>query len=228
MKVFVFIMSVYTFSQISPNSKIFNRTNSNNCSIYAYKLPYRGDNYKFYGTISYHLLGRAYVNNKVHNSIIESFKISEENCDSANFKILKCTKRNFGYLRPNTNGKNGFSVTFVCPTKIKNKPTKFYYRTSINKYIENYDKIGNSKYRKNKTIDFDNMAQYIINLDNTTKTYNLKIKKIVFDKRLVKQLYKSKKGKELKAKNIYFAKFLSKKTNNKYNDLFYVEFEVLK
>lgn len=228
MKVFVYIISVYTFSQFSANSKILKYAEKNYKPIYAYKLPYRGVNYKFYGTISYHVIGQAYVNDRVHNSIVESFKLSETNCKDVNFRLLRCTSRNFGYLKTNIKEKDGFSVTFMTPIKNKKHPLKFYYRTWLYRFIKNYDKNGSSKINKSQSIDFDNMAQYIINLENKANVYNLRIKKIIFDKRLVKSLYKSKNGKLLKDKDIYFAKYLSKKVNNKYDDLFYVEFEPLK
>jgi len=228
MKVFVFIMSVYTFSQLSTKAKVLRTNNPNYCSIYAYKLPYRGENYKFYGTISYHVLGRAYVNDRVHNSIVESFKISETNCDDVNFRLLKCTKRNFGYLQTSVEQKDGFSAIFMTPLKNKKHSLKLYYRTWLYKFIKNYNSDGISVFNKSKSVDFDNMSQFIVNLDVASRQYNLKIKKIIFDKRFIKKLYKSKNGKELKKRNIYFAKYLSTKVNKKYDDLFYVEFEFIK
>ncbi len=226
MKVIVFILSVYSLSNIPSNKRNLSKT-ENRVSNFAYKLPYRGENYKFYGTISYHVIGRAYVNNKVHNSIVESFKISENNCKNISFRIYSCTKRNFGYLQKSTEQKNGFSAILMTPIKKNNKSVKHYYRNWVFSFINNYDKNGKSKYG-NKSIDFNSMSQYILNLDNAARIYNLKIKKIIFNRHFLKQLYASKSGKELKSRDIYFAKYISKKVNKKYDDLFYIEFEPIK
>ena len=194
-------------------------------SFIAYKLPYRGENYKFYGTLSYHVFGKAYTDCKVHNAIVESFKISETNCSNAYFKILKGTKRHAGKLLPYVEKKNGLNADFMTPLKKKTVPVKFYYRTGLFRAFISFDSEGFSKNNKNICIDFENLAQYIINLDDAANLYGLKIKRVVFNKRFLKKLYSCSSGKELKKRDIYFAKYLNRKVNRKYDDLFHVDFE---
>lgn len=224
---FVFI-SFYSNSQLSfialyiedfsTNEKEYN-------SNIAYKLPYRGENYKFYGTLSYHIFGKAYAEWKVHNAIIESFKISETNCVNIHFKILRGASRSSRKLLPYVERKSGFYADFMCPIKKGGIPIKYYYHTRFFHYFIKYNNKGQVKTNKKFKIDFEAMAQYIINLDDASKIYGLKIKRIVFDRRFLKQLYKSKSGEELKKRNLYFAKYLSKKINRKYDDIFHVDFE---
>ncbi|MCF6365873.1 MAG: hypothetical protein L3J35_06675 [Bacteroidales bacterium] len=194
-------------------------------SFIAYKLPYRGKNYKFYGTLAYHVFGKAYADCKVQNTIVESFKISENNCPQVNFKILKGTRRSFGYLLPYIDRKSGLNVDFMTPVKKKNRPVKFYYRTGLFRFFIHFNSEGFSKINNNICIDFESLAQYIINLDDAANLYGLKIKRIVFNRHFLKKLYASSAGAELKKRDFYFAKYLNKKVNRKYDDLFHVDFE---
>ncbi len=195
-------------------------------SLIAYKLPFRGDNYKFYGTITYHVFEKAYADCNVHNAIVESFKISENNCAKTHFKILKASKRRSGRLLPYVEKKSGFNADFMTPMKKNGKQMKFYYRTGLLGRFKNFDSEGFSKSNKKISLDFESMAQYLINLDNSADLYGLRIKRIVFNRHYLKKLYASKSGEELKKKDIYFAKYLSRKVNRKYDDLFHVDFEM--
>jgi len=191
----------------------------------AYKLPFRGNNYRFFGTIRYHLIGTAYASQHVHNTIVESFNISENNCNNTNFKILKCSNRRTKGFQRSVEQKNGYNIIIMTPKMRKGKSLFYYNSTGLFRYLFKYNNAGVSKFNKNYAIDFESLAQYIINLDDASKQYNLKIKRIIFDKRFIKKLYETKNGKELKKRDIHFAKYLSKKVNRKYDDLFYVEFE---
>lgn len=224
-----FAFPLFAFSQLGSsriNLKKLNINENTYRSLIAYKLPFRGENYKFYGNVSYHILGTAYADCKVHNAIVESFKISEENCSEVNFKILKGTRRRAGRLLPYVERKNGFNADFMSPMLKEGIPLKYYYRTGLLRRFIKFDSNGNSRANKKISLDFDAMAQYIINLDNASHFYGLKIKRIVFNRHYIKLLYKSKSGEELKRRDIYFAKYLSRKVNKKYDDLFHVDFEL--
>ena len=225
-----FLFSGKLISQLSYENyeadviETFIESNSGYVSLIAYKLPFRGENYKFYGTLSYHICGRAYAGCKVHNAVVEAYHLSEQNCKGAFFKILKSSRRKDGKLIPNHNRKNGKYIDFMAPMVKKGKPLKYYYRTGLLRLFIRFDKNGRSKLNKDIMIDFESMAQYIINLENAAYIYGLRIKKIIFNRFLLDDLYASPSGAELKAKDIYFAKYLSEKVNRKYDDLFYVEF----
>jgi hypothetical protein len=190
----------------------------------AYKLPYRGNNYKFYGTISYHVFGKAYAEHRVHNTIVEAFKISEHAGSKANFKIYKTGGRKNGFLIPLSKNKNGYHAVFMTPLKKNNTPVKYYYRSGFLRVLRKFDHTGYYKYNKNICIDYDNMALFLLNLNEASKQYGLKIQRIIFNKRYIKNLFSTIYGDELKQADLYFAKYLSKKVNRKYDDLFYIDF----
>ena len=226
---FLFVFPVTFFAQLGfypVKLENFNFEEKSSPSLIAYKIPFRGDNYKFYGTITYHVFEKAYADCNVHNAIVESFKVSENNCPETHFKILKASKRRSGKLLPYVEKKSGFNADFMTPMKKNGKEMKFYYRTGLFGHFKNFDSEGFSKSNKKINLDFDSMAQYIINLENSANLYGLRIKRIVFNRHYLKKLYASKSGEELKKKNIYFAKYLSRKVNRKYDDLFHVDFEM--
>ncbi len=186
--------------------EIFIKSNNEYVSLIAYKLPFRGENYKFYGTLSYHISGRAYVACKVHNTIVEAYHLSEQNCKWAYFKLLKGSKRKAGKLLPFHNRKNGKYIEFMTPLEKKGIPLKYYYRTGLFRSLIQFDKTGRSTLNKDIRLDFERLARYIINLDNAAHMYGLRIKKIIFNRFLLKELYASPSGAELKARDLYFPK----------------------
>jgi hypothetical protein len=194
----------------------------------AYKLPFRGNNYKFYGTISYHVLGRAFTRCNVHNTIVEAFFLSELNCTGVNFKILKSSAHTYGRLYDHNQKKSGKYCYFMTPMIRKGQPVKHYYRTGLFRFFLRYDKKGQLKSNSKIRIDFDAMARFLINLDISAGKYGLRIKKIVFNRFYLKELFKSESGKLLKERDIYFAKYLSDKVNNRFDDIYYVEFELIR
>jgi len=220
------ILSQLSYQSVDPD--IYDKSDNEYVSLIAYKLPFRGENYKFYGTLSYHIYGRAFVGCKVHNTVIEAYHLSEQTCIETSFKILKSSRRKNGRIIKNHSKKNGHHIIFMTPMLKKKKPIKHYYRTGIFRVFKRFDKSGNSKQNKKVEIDFENMAKHIINLDVSAKMYGLRIKKIIFNRFFLDELYSCPSGQKLKERDIYFAKFLSEKVNRKYDDLFYVEFVDIK
>lgn len=222
------LISTKGFTQLSyqSNEPVFNIVSKEKyVSDIAYKLPFRGENYKFYGTLSYHIYGKAYTSCDVHNTVVEAFHLCERTKCEANFKILKSSRRKNGRVISSNSKKNGRYTDFMTPLLKKGEPVKFYYRTGLFRFFLNYDDGGIQRTNKKIEIDFENLALFFIYLDDASGMYGLKIKKVIFNRFLLDELFSTSLGEELKSRNIYFAKFLSDKVNRKYDDLFYVEFE---
>jgi len=220
------IIPINGFSQLSyhSNEPVFNLQSELYVSNIAYKLPFRGENYKFYGTLSYHIYGKAYASCDVHNAIVEAFNLCDRSECDAKFKILKSSRRKNGKLLPLHSKKNGRYTDFMTPLLKNGEPIKAYYRTGLFRFFTYYNTDGVLKSNDKVEIDFENMALFIINLDNASEMYGLRIKKIIFNRFLLDELFSTSLGEELKSRDIYFAKFLSDKVNRKYDDIFYVEF----
>jgi hypothetical protein len=215
------------FSQLSynrPEVMNYKPTNTNYFSTIAYKIPFRGDNYKFYGTFSYHILGRAFAGKQVHNTIVAAYRLAEDNCPNVEFKVLKSSGNTSGRIVPSDKHKNGFYAVFMTPLLVGNKPMKHYCITGFFRFFVRYDKEGSCSLNKSIEIDFESTAQHLLNLDNAAKIYGLCVKKVIISRFLLDDIYTTESGKFLKEREIYFPKFLSRKVNRKFDDLYYVEF----
>ncbi|NPA67213.1 MAG: hypothetical protein GXO50_01240 [Chlorobi bacterium] len=227
-KVFLFSWLLFLSNILSgqlnfePEEKI--EINKGYVSNTAYKLPYRGDNYKFYGTVSFHIYGRAFVNNKVYNTFTEAQHFCKYNIPEHQIRILKASAKKNGRFKKQDPKYGGNIVVFMTPMLKGKKPVKFYYRTGLLRFLYTFDENGFSKNKKLK-IDFDATAKLILNIDDAAKIFGTKIKSVTIKKRFIKNLYKSKHGEELKKRKIRFKKYLSKKMNRKYEKLFLTEFE---
>jgi len=224
--VFIILLIIrgFTFAQMSYTKPItINRKQE--ISDIAYKLPYRGDNYKFYGTFSFHFFGKAFVNNKVYNSFTEAQHLSKQNIGSVEIRILKGSKKKSGYLNPYKYAICGYRIVFMTPMTKNGKPIKYYYRTGLFRFFFKFKKSGKAFYNHRICIDFETLAQYLLNLDDAAHFFDLKIKSVTIKKSFINLLYQTSKGEDLKKREIRFIKYLSPKMNRKYEELFLVEFE---
>jgi hypothetical protein len=194
-------------------------------SSIAYKLPYRGENYKFYGTLNYHIFGNAFANCNVHNTVVEAFYFCDQSGSEAYYKIARGSGKMKGRVVPLHSKKSGNSIIFMTPQLKNDHALKYYFRTGLFRVFRKYDKSGVSEKNQTLKIDFENTALLILQLDNAAKIYGLEIKKVIINRYFLDELYLTSSGQELKMRDIYFAKYLSKKVNRKYDDLFYIEFE---
>ncbi len=205
---------VLSFSQLSYNKEIIREENVLVISNIAYKLPFRGENYKFSSSFLFYFTGNAFVNNRVYNTFIEAQHLSEKNLPEIRFVIKKCSYKKSGILVPNNKRLSGKRIVFRYPEKKK----EYGIYSGILFSLFHIKK-------KKRSIDFESTAQYIINLDNAAEFFGIKIKYVIVSRSYIKKLYESSSGKELMKRNIRFIKYLSHKINRKYEKFFLVEFE---
>jgi len=228
--IFVVFIGSRTFSQILYKnegvSKSVGRVSSGEL-INGYKLPYKGENFKYFSPFSYYILNRSFVHSKVYHTIIDSYKLCEEDCPDIQFRIMECSTKKGGRAFPHITHQIGLSVDFMTPLIKENKPKKTYDHTGIWRYLMNFDKDGKANINSSVEIDFNTIAKHIINLNKAAKKNGLKIKKIILEINLKDDLFKSEEGKKLKNYNIYFVKKLSPKIDKLHDDHYHVDFEVL-
>jgi len=224
--IFYFILCItatHSFGQLSYREKENIRLNTKISDI-AYKLPYRGTNYKFYGTIKFHISGKAFVNNGVYNSFIEAQHFSKYNLPDIYIRLLKGSGNKSGYLDKNKLSVCGNRIVFMTPMTKGGQPVKYYYRTGLFRIFYRFDSSGKSK-KRCLNIDFESLAQYLINLDNAAHYFGLKVNTVTIKREFIKTLYETSSGKDLQQRKMRFIKYLSRKMNKKYEELFLVEFD---
>ena len=167
----------------------------NDC--HAYKLPRKGNNYKYYSFFSYYILGRCYIHSGIHKTILDSYSIREKENPKYVFRIMDCSKRKGGRPFPHKTHQNGLSVDFMVPV-VTNKGESEHLPTHMfNKfgYTIEFDKKGQYKeYR----IDYQAMAAHIVSLHKKAKERGVKIWRVIFDPKLKAYLFRTKYGKYLK------------------------------
>jgi penicillin-insensitive murein DD-endopeptidase len=222
----IFVCSLFVSSaQMSYHKEFIDRQNTSVLSDIAYKLPYRGENYKFYGTINFHIYGKAFVNNKLYNAFIEAQQLSKKNIESVQIRVYKSSGKHFGHLDPRNTKRCGNRIVFMTPMLKKGIPVRYYYRTGLFRQFYKFNSAGASSGKSKICIDFETLAQYLINLDDAAHFFGIRVKSVTLKKDFIKHLYKTSKGKELKERDIRFIKYLSPKINRKYEELFLVVFE---
>lgn len=187
-------------------------------------VPFYGSNYTYFDKTSY-LSGRAFLNSKVLNAILESYKVLETEQPDRVFKIMECAHKNGGKMWPHRTHQNGLSVDFMMP---KNKNKKPYYgldTIGIKHYWLNFNKSGQYMKDNSIIIDFESVAQHILILNEKAKKHKLKIEKVIIKVELKDELFKGKYGKYLKETGIYIVRSLTPKINELHDDHYHIDFK---
>ena len=139
-------------------------------------------------------------------------------------RLLKSSGKKHVRLNSQKSSVCGNYIVFMVPLMRKGKPVKFYYRTGLFRCFYRFDKEGKAKRKSQLCIVFETPAQYLINLDNAAHFFGLKVNPVTVKREYIKKLYNTSLGTELKNRDLRFVKYLSRKTNRKYEELFLVEF----
>lgn len=197
---------------------------SNGKIINAYKLPRKGENFKFFSLFDYYVLGRCYIHSGIHKTILESYAILENENPNYTYRLMECSKRKGGRPFPHRTHQNGTSVDFMTPLLKNGKQITFYDKTSVFRYLMKFDSKGRSRINKKVVIDFEAVAQHILILDKTARKNGFKIRKVILETNLKDELFATKYGAELKERNIYFVKSLPKAIDELHDDHYHIDF----
>ncbi len=224
-------ISVFSFPQLvykNEGSSQSVGSVSNGTIINAYKLPYSGKNFSYFSPLSYYVLGRTYVHSRVYKTVINSYKKCETECSGIQFKLMECSNKKGGKMFPHQTHQNGLSIDFMTPLLKKGKPHRFYDHLGICRYLLNFDNSGHLNLNKKVSIDFETMAKHILLLDKEARKNGLRVKKVILKIELKDDLFKTKTGKLLKRRAIYFVKKLPEKINKLHDDHYHIDFGFIK
>ncbi len=216
-----------TYIKQNPNDSTVSQSlgSVSNGSLKNGKLvPFHGENYSYFDTTSY-LSGRAFLNSKVLNTILDGYKKLESKLPNRKFKIMECAHKNGGKLWPHRTHQNGLSVDFMVP-KLKN--TKPYYgldALGVNHYWLTFNNQGQYNKDTSITIDFESIAKHILILKKQAKKHNLKIQKVIIKVEFKGELFKGEDGRKLKESGIYIVKSLNPLINALHDDHYHIDFK---
>ena len=239
-------LTVYSQNQFNqlyelkkPNTKLLNyiQKNSNdslasesigsvsNGSLKNGKLvPFYGSNFTYFDIASY-LSGRAFLNSKVLNAILDGYKTLETEQPNRTFKIMECGHKKGGGFWPHHTHQNGLSVDFMMP-KIKNlKPCYDLDTLGIKHYWLSFNKSGQYLRDTSISVDFESIAQHILILKEKAQRNKLKIEKVIIKVEFKEKLFEGIHGKKLKESGIYIVKSLTTKINELHDDHYHIDFK---
>jgi len=210
----------------SVKSKCFG-TLSNGTLKNATLLPFHSEHLSYFDQYSY-LQGRGFMHSDVAEIIDESFKRIKTIYPERIFYLMECSAQNGGKLEPHRTHQNGMSVDLMSP-KLKSGVASMELDTiGVEHYFLEFNNKG--QYVKDTTIvlDFETIAQEIVEIDKVAREKGYKISKVIFKIELKKYLYETFIGKELAQRGIYFAQNLTPIINALHEDHFHIDFERVK
>lgn len=184
----------------------------------AWQLPYSGKNFSAYSSIGA-AIGRNYVHSKVYMTVLDTYKILQQETPEKVFVYGETGWKNGGRFRPHKSHQNGLSVDFLVPV-VNGKGKSVPLPTSLfNKfgYSIEFDSQGNYK---EYSIDFDTMAAHLLALKESADRHGIKIWRVIFDNDLQKLLFKTLKGEKLQA----IMTFSTKKPWVRHDEHYHVDF----
>ena len=189
-------------------------------------IPFKGSNYEYFDVNSY-LSGRAFLHQKVKETLLNTYKKLDSIYPQRQFKIMECANKNGGALFPHKTHQNGLSVDFMMPLIQENKP---YYKLDTIRTTHYFITL-NSKGQYNRdtsiAIDFNLVAKQILILGEKARLKGLKISKVIINTGFKDELFATVFGNQLRLSKIYIIKSLDNYTNYFHDDHFHIDFEIL-
>lgn len=192
----------------------------------AYQVEFFAGNASYFSWISYYVMGNGYVNNRLYYTLLDAYTICEKTCPNISFKLMECSDQSGGKILLHNTHRNGLSVDFMTPLKRDGEQTALYDYLGLWHYLLQFDDKGILNFDKSTSIDFETMAKHILALDNASKKYGLAIKKVILKIELKDDFFRTKYGREVRRRGIYFARYLPESVNNMHDDHYHIDFKI--
>ena len=188
-------------------------------------IPFKGKNFTYFDTQSY-LNGRAYLNDKVLNTLLNAYKEFEILLPQRMFYVMECSNQDGGILFPHRTHQNGLSIDFMMPLVKDGKPFYGLDTLGADHYFLEFDNQGRYKEDPSISIDFNLVAQHILILNKMAKLLGVELSKVIINTDLKDELFATKFGKVLKTSGIYLVQKLSPLINSLHDDHYHIDFDV--
>lgn len=163
----------------------------------GWQLPGSGKNFEAYSLIGIGA-GRNYVHSRVYEILVESYQNLYTNFPTKKFMYGETGWKEGGKFKPHKTHQNGLSVDFFVPVIDKNGNSVLLPTSPLNKFGYSIEFSKTGKY-KEYTIDYETMAEHLLELKKASDKQGIKIWRVIFDNDLQKLLFATKKGNQLKA-----------------------------
>lgn len=226
----LFLLVLWGFSchppRSLPNSRAYGTVSKGRLEN-GVKLPYSGSNFRYFSPLSYFLLNRAYLHDQVYTSVMEAYAACHKNQPERRFRVMECSKKQGGRMRPHRTHQNGLSVDFMTPLVKNGKAWYALDRLALSHYLLTFDQEARWRLNPSVSIDYETMARHLLALETAARNHGLYIKKVIFKVGLQAKLFETPSGKRLKRKGIYFVHKLSPQIDNLHDEHYHVDFAFL-
>lgn len=186
-------------------------------------IPFSGTNYTYFDSSSY-ISGRAFTNDKVAKSVIQSYHQLKEDGDSRKYQVMEFSNEHGGKMFPHRTHQNGLSVDLMMPLQKNNKPYYGLDSKGLTHYLLDFNTEGEYTEDTSTSIDFDAAAKHLLALEKQARKNGLRITKVIFNTDLKDELYASPNGKLLTKSGIYITRNLTPLINGIHDDHYHVDF----
>ncbi|MEL7530219.1 MAG: penicillin-insensitive murein endopeptidase [Bacteroidota bacterium] len=222
-RISLYLLLLFPLS-LSQAQSISKGTPGNGSLKNAAKLPYKGIGYRYFSPLSYYVLQRGFVHEKVRKTIQQAYQSCHEAMPERKFRLMECSKRKGGPMKPHRTHQNGMSVDFMTPLQKQGKAFQALDRLGIWHYLLTFDSKAQWRINRKVKIDYETMARHILAVADAAKQQGLKIKKVIFKVELQPALFQGFYGKKLKRRGIYFVRKLSPLIDNLHDDHYHIDF----
>ncbi len=216
----IFIIWMVIFSDLVFAKSTCYGTTANGKLENAVQLPKSGDNFIGYSNFARYL-GRTYVHSAVKDIMIESYQMLKDSMPDKVYKYAETGFKKGGRFKPHKTHQNGLSVDFMVPVMNQKGQSIHLPTHMMNRYGYDIEFNAHGLYEHFR-IDFEAMAEHIWALHLVAQKKGYGLKRVIFDLKLQKHLFNTKKGKLLK-KQVVFSK---KKAWVRHDEHYHVDFDI--
>lgn len=221
--------AVTRYAQANPNDSIPSIAEgsvSSGALQHGKLVPFSGPNFFYFDSASY-VGARAFTHQLTLNTILDAYAALAENHPERTFVLMECSNRNGGKMFPHRTHQNGLSVDFMMPVLKNGEPYQGLDRMGAAHYFIDFNDEGRYTADTSVIIDFELVAQHLLQLDEAAAGHGLKIKKVIIKTELKDELFATESGKALKRSDIYVVRSLTPLINGLHDDHYHVDFEII-
>ena len=222
MRVYLFIFGLLTAIGLhAAQPSICYGTTDNGHIEHAWQLPSSGDNYEAYSLIGV-AAGRNYVHSSIYDVVLDAYKNLHSRLPDKHFVYGETGSKSGGKFSPHKTHQNGLSIDFFVPVVNAQGKSVPLPTSAFNKLGYNIEFSNQGKY-KEYGIDFEVMAEHLLELKKSADGRGIKIWRVIFDNELQKLLFATPKGQLLKSQ----IQFSTKKPWVRHDEHYHVDFEMV-
>lgn len=164
----------------------------------AVALPAQGENYGPYSSLGI-TLGRTHVHQTVRDIVVDAYAATYRTMPATRFVYGETGLSTGGPFKPHRTHQNGTSVDFMVPVLDSKGKSVALPSHALNKfgYALEFDAKGKLD---DLQIDFEAVAEHLYQLAEAAKRHGAPIDRVIFQKKLVAQLYRTRRGTYLRTK----------------------------